>query len=285
MKFLDNLPIKSKLVLLLFFPIMGFIILSVTQSINAYSKLNSMNRIETVAIMATKISALVHETQKERGMTAGYLGSKGKKFKDKLPSQRELANKRFKDFDSYLSNVDFSVYPEEFNKTLKDVVKRFNGLSKIRPQVDTLKIPVGKAIAYYTKMNAIMLNNVVSIAKLSNDAEVTQMLTAYSSFLLSKERAGIERAVGSNTLSLDHFGEGMREKLNNLITSQSSFMTTFLYYATNDAKAFYKKTVAGKPVDEVNRIRHIMVGAKEVGGFNVDSKLWFTAMSEKINLF
>ena len=107
MKFLDNLPIKSKLVLLLFFPIMGFIILSVTQSINAYSKLNTMNKIEIVSVLATKISALVHETQKERGMTAGYLGSKGLKFKDKLPSQRKLADTKFNDLESYMKEVDF----------------------------------------------------------------------------------------------------------------------------------------------------------------------------------
>ena len=32
--------------------------------------------------MSVKISALVHETQKERGMTAGFLGSGGKNFGD-----------------------------------------------------------------------------------------------------------------------------------------------------------------------------------------------------------
>ena len=284
MKFLDNLPIKSKLVLLLFFPIMGFIILSVTQSISAYSKLKTMNKIETVAVMATKISALVHETQKERGMTAGYLGSKGLKFKDKLPSQRKLADTKFSDLELYMKEVDFSLYPDEFKKTMFAVAKQFKGLSTIRPKVNTFNISASKAINYYTSMNGLMLDNVVSIAKLSDDAQVTQALTAYSSFLLAKERAGIERAVGSGTLIKDHFGKGMREKLNNLISAQNSFMKTFQYYATSESLDYYKKTVTGKPVTEVTRIRNILLNANEIGGFNVKSKDWFDAISEKINL-
>jgi len=284
MKFLDNLPIKSKLVLLLFFPIMGFIILSVTQSIGAYSKLKTMNKIETVAVMATRISALVHETQKERGMTAGYLGSKGLKFKDKLPSQRKLSDTKFSDLKLYMKEVDFSLYPNDFKKTMYEVEKRFEGLSNIRPNVDSFKISASKAINYYTSMNGLMLDNVVSIAKLSDDAQVTQALTAYSSFLLAKERAGIERAVGSNTLGLDHFGKGMREKFNNLISAQNSFMKTFQYYATPESQAYFKKTVTGKAITEVTRIRNILLNANEIGGFNVKSKDWFDAISEKINL-
>ena len=65
------------------------------------------------------------------------------------------------------------------------------------------------------------------LPKMSDDASISQELTAYSSFLLAKERTGIERAVGTNTLGRDNFAKGMREKLNNLISAQDSFMKTF----------------------------------------------------------
>ena len=45
-----------------------------------YNNLKSLHESSTIIInvdITTKISALLHETQKERGMTAGFIGSKG----------------------------------------------------------------------------------------------------------------------------------------------------------------------------------------------------------------
>jgi len=284
MNFLNNLSIKAKLVLLLFFPIAGLIVLSTSQGIDAVKRLNTMNKIESVAILATKISALVHETQKERGMTAGFIGSNGKKFATKIIDQRKLSDKKFKELVIYTHEVKYSLYPKAFKTKMDEVAKRFKGLNQIRSDVDFFNISAGKAIGYYTKMNGLMLDNVVAIAKISNDATITQELTAYSSFLLSKERAGIERAVGTNTLGQDKFGTGMREKLNTLISAQNSFMKTFIYYATPQAQNFYNKTLVGKDVDEVNRMRKVMLNASEVGGFGVNPEYWFDTITKKINL-
>ena len=284
MNFLDNLSIKAKLMLLLFFPVLGIIYFSSGHMIDAYSKLSQMEKIEKVAILSTKISALVHETQKERGMTAGYLGSKGKKFADKLPSQRDLSNKRFNELKQYITTIDFGNYPSSFKKRMDQAVSKFENIDPIRTKVDTFNIEAKAAIGYYTKMNGELLDNVVAIAKLSKDAEITQQITAYSSFLLSKERAGIERAVGANTLGRDSYAEGMRTKLNDLISAQSSYMKTFLYYATDDAKKFYETTLQGKAVEEVNRIRKILLSANEMGGFGVNAEYWFDTITKKIGL-
>jgi len=284
MNFLNNFSIKAKLALLLFFPIMGLIFMSTSQGIDAVKKLNTMNKIESVAILATKISSLVHETQKERGMTAGYLGSQGAKFSKALPKQQKLSDKKFEKFSLYMKKIEFKLYPKEFESKLNEVVKRFKGLSQLRADVDIFNISASKAIGYYTTMNGLMLDNIVSIAKMSDDVSITQELTAYSSFLLSKERAGIERAVGTNTLGRDNFAPGMREKLNNLISSQNSFMKTFMYYATPKAQNYYKKTVSGEAINEVTRIRKLMLGAKEIGGFGINPEHWFDTITQKINL-
>ena len=284
MNFLDNLNIKSKLILLLLLPILGFLILSSTQSYNEYKRYATMQKIEYIVVLATKISALVHETQKERGMTAGYLGSKGVKFKDDLPKQRDVSNIKFGDFRNYMNSLNFSLYPKDFKVKLDEVVKKFNSLNEIRTKVNSQSIEASLAIEYYTSMNSLMLDTVVSIAKLSDDEKITKSLIAYSSFLLAKERAGIERAVGANTLSRDSFGSGMREKLNNLISEQNSFLRTFSYYVSRENQEFYKKTLNGKSIDEVERIRNIMLTANEIGGFNINSEYWFDTITSKINL-
>ncbi len=284
MKFLYKLSLKMKLLLLLSLPLLGLLVFSTMQSYQNYDTYTKMDKIEKLAILSTKISAFVHETQKERGMTAGYIGSKGAKFKDKLPTQRENSNKRYNSLKTYVSSIDFSNYPPEFGEKISKAVNIFENRSTIRNSVDNLTITLPKALNYYTTMNGAFLDEVVSIAKLSDDAEITQELTAYSSFLLSKERAGIERAVGTATLANDKFKKGMRGKLSNLISAQASYMKTFHYYATTKNKDFYANTLKGKSIDEVIRIRAIMLNASEVGGLNTNPTYWFDTITKKIGL-
>ena len=282
MKFIDNLSFKAKLLLLLSFPVIGLIFFSGMQGVQSYQRYSQMNKIETLSILATKISAFVHETQKERGMTAGFIGSSGKKFADTLPTQRELSNTKYTNMKSFIDKIDFTNYPTTFKQHIFDATSRFDNIGDIRNKVNSSSIKVSDAIGYYTKMNSLFLDEVVAIAKLSNDATITQELTAYSSFLLSKERAGIERAVGTNTLSGDKFGVGMREKLNNLISSQNSYLKTFSYYATKENNSFYTNTLQGNDISEVNRIRKTMLSASDIGGFGIEAEYWFDTITKKI---
>ena len=101
------------------------------------------------------------------------------------------------------------------------------------------------AIAYYTDLNKLLLNVIGSITKLSNSATVSQQLVSYMSFLLSKERAGIERAVGTNTFAKNSFGEGMKARLYTLVAEQNAYMDTFLKVSSLEMVDFYKKTFQG----------------------------------------
>jgi hypothetical protein len=59
----------------------------VTQSLTQKANLEN---VETLNTLSSKLSLYIHETQKERGASAGFLGSKGKKFTSILPNQRKL---------------------------------------------------------------------------------------------------------------------------------------------------------------------------------------------------
>ncbi|WP_072682033.1 methyl-accepting chemotaxis protein [Arcobacter sp. LA11] len=254
-----NLSIKSKLTILVLLPTLFILFLASRSIISDFSNVNKLSDLKNGVTLSTKISALVHETQKERGMTAGYLGSKGKKFVDTLPKQRALTNTRLEELNKFLTKIDIKNISIDMSKSLDLAMKDISKIKDIRAKVTNLSLPIGKALGYYTKMNAKYLNVVIEISKISNSPNVTKQLVAYSNFLLSKERAGIERAVGTNTLAKDKFGEGMRIKFSNLISSQNSFMNNFIRYASTDAKNFYENTLKGKDVDEVNRIRNTLL--------------------------
>ncbi len=64
---LKNMSIKQKLIMIMVIPLI----------FESYNKTQNLTKLEKVIVFSTKISALVHETQKERGFTAGFLGAKG----------------------------------------------------------------------------------------------------------------------------------------------------------------------------------------------------------------
>ncbi|KAB7888804.1 methyl-accepting chemotaxis protein [Poseidonibacter ostreae] len=261
MNLFNNLTIKKKLLLLVSLPLLGLLFFAVSQNISMYKEIKKVEKIEVGIEFSKSISALLHETQKERGMTAGFIGSKGKKFAKELVEQRKLTNERFKIYKSFKDDISKSFNSKVLEKNIETIISRLENISQIRKQVDTQSIKVGKAISYYTNTNASLLDSVVVLSKLTDNTELSQGITAFVSFLLSKERAGIERAVGANTLSRDSFAPGMREKLGKLVSEQDSYLDTFKHYATKDSIDFFNKTVKGKEVDEVNRIRATLLNS------------------------
>lgn len=66
MKFIDNLKIRNKFILMLVFPIAGLLYFSVAEIFNQYETLTEMQKVERLSSYGVKASNLVHELQVER---------------------------------------------------------------------------------------------------------------------------------------------------------------------------------------------------------------------------
>ena len=281
---LSKLSIKQKLILIMLIPLFVVILLAAKLAVDSFSTSKNLKDLDNVVILSVKIGDLVHETQKERGMTAGFLGSNGEKFKTELPSQRVVVDEKFKELNAFLSTFDKDVYSSEFLENLNNSLKKLQDLNNNRTGVNNLSINTGVAIAYYTDTISLLLNTVGTITKLSNSAKVSQELVSYMSFLLSKERAGIERAVGTNTFAKNSFAEGMKARLYTLVAEQNAYMDTFLKVSSLEMVDFYKKTLQGESIIEVDKMRKTLLYSNMESNFGVDANYWFKHITEKINI-
>ena len=64
----------------------------------------------TERLQAEDAGNLVHELQKERGMTAGFLGSKGTKFADKILIQRQQVDARLEEFKRFIDSLTLPLF-------------------------------------------------------------------------------------------------------------------------------------------------------------------------------
>jgi len=278
------MTIKYKLNIILILVVsFSLVILALTIK-KAYTESHIICEAQELNILSQKLSLLIHETQKERGASAGFIGSKGKKFSHILPKQRALTNTRNSELKSYLKTLDLNSYSDELKSEIIAFNKEMEKVSFIRSKIDQLSISVKDEVNYYTNMNAKILNIVSLTAKLANTQELVKALDTYANFLKSKERAGIERAVLSVAFSVDKFSDGMFAKWVTLVAEQDAYLNSSMAMADRKVKSFYETTMNSPSVSSVNMMREIARKQALTGGFNIDSMYWFNTITEKINL-
>jgi len=278
------MTIKFKLNLILVL-VVTFSIIILGLTINkAYNEKIVIERAQSLNVLSQKLSLLIHETQKERGASAGFIGSNGTKFTNIVPKQRNLTNKRNSELNSYISTLDLSIFSDELKSEISGFTSDMNKINRIRSSIDNLSISIKDEVAYYTNMNKKILNIISLTAKLADTQELVKALDTYTNFLKSKERAGVERAVLSGTFAADKFAPGMFAKWITLVAEQNAFLNSSMAMADNNVKSYYKKVMASSVVDEVNSMREIAKKKALNGNFGVDSVLWFKTITKKINL-
>jgi len=284
MSFLSNVKIKNKLILMLVLPILGLLYFSMNKILDEYKLLGEMNSLDRLSFLAVTISPAMHEFQKERGISAGFIGSKGTRFVSELPAQRTETDKKLTELRESLKNIDGSQFGAEFGNSIDKAVNNLGMLGEKRNSISGLSITAQEAVTYYSNTITSLLDVIVYMIKLSTNAEVSTQITAYFNFLQGKEWAGRERAFMTNIFVANRFEAGELLKFSSIIAKEDAYFNTFLSFATAHQKSFYENKLSNHVMDEIAKMREIAFDKASEGNFGVDEGYWFKTMTEKINL-
>ncbi len=280
-----ELSLKEKVGLLSIIPLVVIIILSYFLISQSYSDLKKTDSLEKAILLSTKLSAVVHELQKERGRSAGFVGSGGKAFKQELQEQRKLTDKKIAELKTVVNTVFLSALPQSSRKTVENVLTDLNEIVEIRMKVDKLEIPLNSVVSFYTSLNEKLINAIGGIAKTTFNAEITRELFAYVDFLYAKEKMGLERAILSVAFANDKFTKELYERFITLTAQQKAFLKSFYLEAPQTVVQYYEKIVEKSPATaEVKRMEELADSSPFEGGFGVSPDYWFKAITDKINL-
>jgi methyl-accepting chemotaxis protein len=275
--------LAGKLALIVAIPAVALLYFGAAKTNEALVRARDAEKIAQLTELSVYVGNFVHEAQKERGRTGGFVGSKGTKFKRELGEQRALTDGRFVELKEAFGSLDHGRFDTEIIHEIESAIGRYEKMSEHRSAVDQLSVTGPESIAFYTNNNARFLDAVSKISLRSESAELTRVLLAYGLFLKGKERAGIERAVLSNTFANDAFPDGHYSKLVGLIQSQETFMGEFHLLADERGIVAYE-TASGQPsFSEVEGFRAIAHEHASTGGFGVESEVWFATITDKIN--
>src|SRR5487761_214293 len=101
-----QLTTRTKLLLIVLVPLLGLLYFSVNSILEKSAVSKEMSSLESLVSLSVKIGNLAHELQKERGMTAGFIGSDGSKFSSELQEQRKVTDKASNELGQTLMSVE-----------------------------------------------------------------------------------------------------------------------------------------------------------------------------------
>ncbi|MBT5780372.1 MAG: HAMP domain-containing protein [Rhodospirillaceae bacterium] len=283
--FFRNTKIGLRIIMALVLPVGGLLAFSGFMVFDKYEMSAEVGKVQELAEVAPVISAVVHEMQKERGMSAGFIASKGAKFAQELPGQRKLTDEKQAALADTLNSFDAASFGTGLVSGIEEAQQALTELSNKRGQISNLDISVPQMAGYYSPTIAKLLKIVEEMTVLSTDVQVTNAITAYTAFLQGKERAGIERAMGAGGFGSGEFKPGIYRRFLQLIAMQETYLGRFAIYASAEQKAFLASTLTGAAVDEVDRMRKIAIESPVTGTLEgVEGGHWYNTITEKINL-
>ena len=278
---INNISIRSKLFVLTLLPLIGFISVATHDFIQAYQQKTILEKMLVLTDSAAVSSLLVHELQKERGASAGYLSSKGENFQQDIKTHRQTTDQKNKDLQAFINSASLT---PKLTILFSKVKQQLDKLPSLRQQVDNLSISVNDEVAFYSHLNSLLLSIINNTANENENSKLAISSVTIGSFLQHKERAGIERAVLSNVFSQDSFTPTLLQKFISLLAEQEVYLDKFKAHATTEQLAIYEKNLTGQALQAVESYHKIALDNADNGNFNTDPKVWFDTMSQKINL-
>jgi len=254
-----NISIKVKLFAMTGIFVLSLLIVSGKSIVNDTAEYTSLKTLEFGVELSLEVSNLLHETQKERGIVAKYISKKEQKTLSELVKQRKITDENIQKFRTTIASGDVASISRDTELSMQKALSSLEQMKVIRQKVDSSSISINNAIKYYSNLNSLLITNIVEVSKVSQSPKVTKELVAYSNFLLAKEKRGIERAIGVGALVVGNFAPEKQIEFNNLLSAQDSFLESFRQFTTEESYRFYQQTLKGPYVDELDRVRNVLI--------------------------
>jgi methyl-accepting chemotaxis protein len=252
-----------------------FIVFSLWGSYKTYSGAKLTSTEASIALYTNKA---LSELQIERGLSAGFISSKGQEFASQLRNQRkkvDLAVQSILEFEN-ADNI-----PNIQSSLLQPVKTLFAKIKNRRVAVDQQSTTVALTVEDYTALTSALVQfngYLVSVAK--NALGKQKFILLYQ---LSKlqENAGLERALLSSVFAKQAIDQEQQIAFNKLVSFQSSQLSDLSVLATEEFRQILNEFTNSKGQKDIESFRQQAEKINQSPS-EITSTEWFSAASLRI---
>lgn len=279
MRFLRDLNLFRKLLVLAAVPIAGMVALSIGATVDRYLEYQGMQELERLAETAAVAGKVVHETQKERGLSVTLLASGGDVFRERLRQQRTRTDRRVAELESLFQRVWERADSGHVRKGLLEAGDGLAELERMRERIDASEMDDETALEYYSQVNRHLLDAITGMIRLADEGRTANLLSVYSQLLLAQEDAGIERALIAGLLASGERSTDRLERIRELIGRQRLHLQAFRTLAPRDVREMFDKTLSAGPEIPIARLRQQALAGDDA----LNAEDWFRSATARID--
>lgn len=243
---------------------------------------NKAGNVQVLLGVAEQGANLVHELQKERGMSAGFLGSQGRNFANELKQQRQLTERSLDQYRQFMQSNQ-STFSDRLQQSYNEIDQQLQDLRSVRNRVDNFTITLSEALSFYTANNKALIEQPLIMIRYIDDKILVEDLIGLYNLQEIKEYAGIERAVLSSALGSQTFRIESNNRLQNLMARQQAYEDSFTKSVGLHARPLYETFTQSSANNKAIALRQQALSEMTNNQFTISAAEWFRAATLRID--
>ena len=281
---LKKLSLKAKLALVTAVPIVFILFFGINGAWQKYAAYQQLERAQTQVDLVVGLGEVVHELQKERGMSAGFISSKGSKFADKLPAQQKLSDEKISQLRQIMARIDRSFVEQRYIKLLEAVGEPLDELAKKRAQISSLALAPSESFLFYSDLITQLLEVTVRTGNQMPSSKLSRLSNSKQALLYLKERSGQERALLTGGFSSGRLTPAQFNTFLSLVSDQINFQRIAISYATPEQEKLLHDKLSEPAAKEIESIEQMVKDKGANTELVYSAEDWFTKITAKIDL-
>jgi Nitrate and nitrite sensing/HAMP domain len=282
---LRNWRVRSKLIAVLVIPAVAFLVLASFGIGATVRNAQAFDRGNRLAELGGEVTALVHELQSERDLSAGFITGgpgEGNNVQEAVDAQQRRV-------DGAVSAYRAAEEPlhEDLGQRLESrfdaALAGLDDLEGLRGAVRSQSITERAAFEEYSRVIQLLLDVNGEIAEPGGDEDLAQQVRAFNDLARAKELTSQVRG----TLYAIALGGGFAfrgfQEFSSLLAQQQAAFDQFQADASEAQRAQFADEVQGQATLTVNRIERGAL-ASQGGDLDVEPQQWLAASTTEIEL-
>lgn len=253
-----------------------------------HAEIHALNQLASNCKLVITVADMIHELQKERGVSNVFLASKGTRFNTTRANQVKTSEQAEQTLRSQLKALYLTSEENTANmRLLASITMALQGLDNLpvlREKIGSQEVTALSSTQAYCRLVGGLLTVIFEAADVASDPKITRLLVALFNFLQGKEFAGQERAWGAIGFAETHFNTSLCERLVTLQEDQNHSFDIFCSFAQEDVATKWAQITQSDVQQDISRLRKMIQQLAD--GSPIDgqiSEVWFDVATKRID--
>jgi len=266
-------------------PLGGLIWYSIRDATKEQKTAQEMNNLKKLTNLVSETSKMVYELEEERGMSAIFLASGGRKMGGLNSLHRMELDKEMAVIKEKWRAGEGDIKDARIREPFIDSLEALDEIGSVRARVDSLEIPLNEMLAYYTETINRFFDIAVAMGLGSPDPDLANFITSYVNLMHLKDAAGVERAIGSIAIARGAFDDTTFSRYKAVLGKEDILKEFFFHTAGAGEKELLARKTASSVLDDYRKMRRVLLTTgigSPIRGLTPEA--WFNAATWKVNI-